>query len=154
MDANINQVKDTLSLFKVFKKVMDNIHKNMEEHFKEFNLTGPQIMLIMILFHNGKMKISDLSSKMSLSNSTVSGIVDRLEKQDFVKRIRSKDDRRVVYVEVTSKLKKVGKAKRDRIEKSVQFIISSATPEEMDVIKKGLLTLEKVIDRKNKEWMT
>jgi DNA-binding MarR family transcriptional regulator len=97
------------------------------------------------------MKISDLSSKMSLSNSTVSGIVDRLEKQDFVKRIRSKDDRRVVYVEVTSKLKKVGKAKRDRIEKSVQFIISSATPEEMDVIKKGLLTLEKVIDRKNKE---
>jgi hypothetical protein len=24
----------------------------------------------------------------------------------------------------------------------------------MDVIKKGLLTLEKVIDRKNKEWMT
>ena len=35
------------------------------------------------------MKITELSNKLCLSNSTVSGIIDRLEKQEMVVRERS-----------------------------------------------------------------
>ena len=62
---------------------------SMGQHFNPMNLTGPQGMMMGILSHDGEMKISDLSEKIGLSNSTVSGIIDRLEKQGLVERTRS-----------------------------------------------------------------
>ncbi|WP_406770095.1 MarR family winged helix-turn-helix transcriptional regulator [Candidatus Clostridium stratigraminis] len=115
--------------------------------FREMNLTGPQGMLIGTLTRQGKMKVSDLSDTLGLSNSTVSGILDRLENQGLVERTRSREDRRVVYVDVTSKCRKSFKDHHEQINKMFQDMINKATPEELNVIFKGLDTLEKVIER-------
>jgi|GEM_PF-979639 len=84
------------------------IHKFMKKHihsyFKEFDFTPPQGMMVGMLMHHGKMKISDLSKKMGLSNSTVSSLVDRMEKGGHVERVRSNEDRRVVYVQMSQDL--------------------------------------------------
>lgn len=143
----MNNLEYSISLLKIIKSVMKDVRRRMEKHFKDLNLTGPQMLVAITLIHNGKMKISDLSKKMNLSNSTISGIVDRMEKQGSVKRIRSKDDRRVVYVDVTSKFKKLTRCKHEEMGKMLQSIVDSATEEEMGVINKGLVTLQKVIDR-------
>ncbi|HBM80019.1 MAG TPA: MarR family transcriptional regulator, partial [Clostridiaceae bacterium] len=113
------------------------------------NLTGPQGMLILILAHYGKMKISDLSERLTLSNSTVSGIVDRLEKQGLVERIRSKDDRRVIYVNITSESRKKVEKHHKEIEKRFNSMIQNAAPDEIDKIITGLITLKRVFDRQN-----
>lgn len=149
----MNDVRDGIRLLRTIKRVMKNAHKIMGQRFKDLNLTGPQLFVVIALIHHGKMKISDLSEKMSLSNSTVSGIIDRLEKQGSVKRVRSKEDRRIVYVEVTSEFKKIAEAKHEEVEKTFQSMIDIATPEEIDIINKGLDTLEEVMDRQkmNKE---
>ena len=52
------------------------------------------------------MKITEFSNQLCLSNSTVSGIIDRLEKQEMVVRERSEEDKRVVYVSISPNLKK------------------------------------------------
>ncbi|WP_206076166.1 MarR family winged helix-turn-helix transcriptional regulator [Marinitoga lauensis] len=57
----------------------------MAENFNDTEITYSQWMLLGVLMKNGSMKVSDLSKKMGLSNSTVSGIVDRMEKQGFIK---------------------------------------------------------------------
>lgn len=63
-------------------------------------------MVLYTLGKHGSMKLSDISEKLSISNSTISGIVDRLEKQKYVERIRSKEDRRVIYVSPCENSKK------------------------------------------------
>ena len=86
-------------------KDLKNVHKNMNKsahaYFKKFDVTPPQGMLIFLLNKNKKMKISEISKKMGLSNSTVSGLVDRLEDQKMVERTRSEKDRRVVFVQLS-----------------------------------------------------
>ncbi|KNF07609.1 transcriptional regulator, MarR family [Gottschalkia purinilytica] len=147
----MEEISKGIRIIKILKKVMGTIKQSMRHECHGMQLTGPQGMLIGILSHNKeKMKVSDLSENLGLSNSTVSGIIDRLEKQGLVERTRSKDDRRVVYVSVTDEVRKKHKQHFNEIEKRFEDIMSKGTPEEIDKILEGLYTLEKVIDRQRK----
>lgn len=140
-----------ISIVKLLKNVMDTMKRNIEDEFKEMNLTGPQGMLIGILSKYEEMKISDISQKMGLSNSTVSGIVDRMEKQGYIERIRSKEDRRVVHVKITPSFKEKSKNNFSKVENKIDDIIKNGTKEEIEKIYEGLETLKKVLDRNEKK---
>lgn len=118
----------------------------MESHYKDVNLTGPQGMLMGTLAHFGEMKVSELSEKLNLSNSTVSGILDRLEKQGLVERIRCKDDRRVVLIRLAPEFKKITEDKLKDVEKNIELKMSKASTEEQDRILEGLEALKKLLD--------
>lgn len=143
----MEEIQKSIEVIKMLKNLMGTIKQNMHEQFKEMRVTGPQGMLMRTLVHNGEMKISDLSEMLALSNSTVSGILDRLEKNGFVKRTRSDEDRRVVYVSVTDEFKKHAQEHFDEIEKKLESMMSKGTPEELEKIFEGLDTLQKVIAR-------
>lgn len=136
-----------IRVVKILKKVMGVIKHRMGNHFKEMNLTGPQGMAIGTLVHYGEMKVSDLSEKLGLSNSTVSGIIDRLENQGLVERIRSEEDRRVVYIKLTKKCLENCQKPFEEINRLFEETLDRATPEELDIIFKGLNTLETVMER-------
>jgi len=129
------------------KTILCSIKRNMKNSFNNFNLTAPQGMLIEILRRYGEMKISDLSKKMGLSNSTVSGIVDRLEKQGLIKRTRSNEDRRVIYVNVTDKFKNEFQENFKKIEQEFEDIMRNASTEEVDAIIKGLNLLKNLLSK-------
>jgi DNA-binding MarR family transcriptional regulator len=138
-----------MRIFKSLKRIGHMVKHSMGKHFNDMNLTGPQGMMMGILSHDGEMKISDLSEKIGLSNSTVSGIIDRLEKQGLVERIRSLDDRRVVYVKVSNDFQKNCKKNFSKIEKTFEVALNRATPEEIEIIIKGLDTLEQLMDNQS-----
>jgi len=48
-------------------------------------------------------RLNLLSKEFGISAPSVTGIVDRLEKSGFVKRIRDKKDRRAINIELTKK---------------------------------------------------
>lgn len=145
----MEETNQNIKILRLLKEIGRSLKHSMTQQFKNLNLTGPQGMLLGILSHHGKMKISDLGEKIGLSNSTVSGIVDRLEKRGLIERIRSEEDRRVVYVDVTEEFKKDHKNHHYQVEKKFQDDINSATPEEINTIVKGLETLKKVINRQD-----
>jgi len=146
----LSEISDGIKIFKSLKRLGLMIKQSMGQHFNSMSLTGPQGMMMGILSHDGEMKISELSEKIGLSNSTVSGIIDRLEKQGLVERTRSKEDRRVVYVNVSTEFRKNSKENFCKIEKTFEDIMTRATPEEIDTILKGLDTLEQIMDKQSK----
>jgi len=147
VNSSVEKISNGLRVITVLKQLMDTSKQNVHKHFKEMKVTGPQGMLMGTLAHYGEMKISDLSEKLGLSNSTVSGIIDRLENQGFVERIRSKEDRRVVYVNVTSEFMKVSEEHFKEMENFFEGMMSNATPKELDEILLGLDTLQRVFNR-------
>ena len=136
-----------IKIFRSLKRLGHTVKHSMGQQFNEMNLTGPQGMMMGILSHDGEMKISDLSEKIGLSNSTVSGIIDRLEKQGLVERTRSVEDRRVVYVNISTDFQKNCKTKFLKIEEIFEDKMKKATDEEITIILKGLDTLEKLMDK-------
>lgn len=66
-------------------------------------LTGPQLTVVKMLEALGDLPLSRLSEKIRAQNSTVTGIVDRMEREGLVVRTRSVSDRRVVHIQLTDK---------------------------------------------------
>lgn len=74
-----------------------------KEVARQHGLTGPQVTAIKVLENFGALSLTDLSARMSATNSTMTGIADRMERDGLVERIRSETDRRVVQIELTEK---------------------------------------------------
>lgn len=65
------------------------------------NLTAPQLMVMQTLRDKGSVPIGELADGISLSQATVTSILDRLEKKNYIGRERSQQDKRKVYAYIT-----------------------------------------------------
>ena len=74
-----------------------------KEVARRANLTGPQLTVVKLLEHLGSLSLTELSEKIRSQNSTVTGIIDRMEREGLVSRARSQEDRRVVHIHLTDK---------------------------------------------------
>ena len=65
-------------------------------------LTGPQLRVLQILNRKGEIPIGELADLISLSQGTVTSILERLLKKSLVEKTRSTLDKRKVYVSLTA----------------------------------------------------
>ena len=70
---------------------------------KTTGLTAPQLLLLQAIRDKVDGTIGQLAKHISLSQATVTTILDRLEKRDLVKRVRSTTDKRKVHACLTDK---------------------------------------------------
>ncbi len=68
---------------------------------KQVGLTAPQLVIMQAVQAIGAVSISKLSSEVSLSQATVTTIIDRLVARGFIVRQRSNLDKRVVNASLT-----------------------------------------------------
>ncbi|SFJ48754.1 MarR family winged helix-turn-helix transcriptional regulator [Planctomicrobium piriforme] len=72
--------------------------------FRQYDLTGSQYNVLRILRGEGQPLPSlEIASRMVQVVPAITGLIDRLEKQELVARARCEEDRRVVYVKITEK---------------------------------------------------
>ncbi|MBI1248993.1 MarR family transcriptional regulator [bacterium] len=85
-------------------KTSDLFHNRMGRLFREYGLTSSQYNVLRILRGEGKpMPSLEIASRMIQVVPAITGLIDRLEKQELVSRVRCDKDRRVVYVAATQK---------------------------------------------------
>jgi DNA-binding MarR family transcriptional regulator len=80
--------------------------------FQSVNITQTQMFTIITLAERAPVRLSDLSRRMNISAPTVTGIVDRLEKLGYVKRVPDRTDRRAINVDLTAKGKNIARKLR------------------------------------------
>jgi DNA-binding MarR family transcriptional regulator len=85
-----------IALRRVIRAVDLHSRTLVESH----GLTGPQALILKAL-HGGSLSAGELASRISLSQGTVTDILNRLEQRDLIRRIRDTKDRRRVLVETT-----------------------------------------------------
>ncbi|TFH68678.1 MarR family transcriptional regulator [Gammaproteobacteria bacterium LSUCC0057] len=64
-------------------------------------LTTPQILILHTINAQQELTIGQLAKAISLSQATVTTIIDRLESRQLISRIRSASDKRKVYLELS-----------------------------------------------------
>ena len=140
-----------------YLRLYRSISEEYRGQFGTVTLTFPQTLVLSLLSAEGPMPISELAKATGSANSTISGVLDRLEQMELIQqtfpaesveqRIRSEKDRRVVYVALTPHYEDV----REEIESSVlrKFpdLIGRMSPEEIEQIQTGLAVLEKALKR-------
>ena len=80
-----------------------------KELARRAELTGPQLTVVKMLETVGDLSLSDLSDRIRAQNSTVTGIIDRMEREGLVVRARSTEDKRVVRIRLTEKGERIAR---------------------------------------------
>ena len=116
-----------------------------------FGLTGPQLVCLRAVGQHGEATPSELAKEISLSQATITGIVDRLSARQLVTRERTSKDRRRVTVKLTeagsalieqapsplqerfvSRLQALGASDQRRILESLEEIVTMMDSEDLD----------------------
>lgn len=79
------------------------IKKKGREILSDFEITPPQFEALQYLINEENITIGELSNRMYLACSTITDLIDRMEKNALVKRVKDEKDRRVVRIVVLDK---------------------------------------------------
>lgn len=94
--------------------ISDLIEKRCDRFLNaRYGLTSPQFQLLKAALQDNNVTLGGLSEHLNCSRGNVTGIVDRLERDQWLKRERSTDDRRVITVRLTEKGEEIGKIERE-----------------------------------------
>ncbi|KZY72571.1 transcriptional regulator [Oleiphilus sp. HI0071] len=94
----MNKVEEVLVALRRVIRATDLHSKQLS---KTTGLTAPQILLLNAIRNNDEVTIGKIANDISLSQATVTTILDRLEKRGLVYRERSTQDKRKVHVHLT-----------------------------------------------------
>jgi DNA-binding MarR family transcriptional regulator len=74
---------------------------------KKYHISAAQLNCILTLYEYGPLPPSKIANHMMVKSSTLTGVVDRLEKKGFAERMRNSPDRRVITIQLTQAGKKL-----------------------------------------------
>lgn len=69
--------------------------------FKTSKIQPQDMYVLERIYFSKKLKVKDISKKYNIPASTLTGIIDRLEAKNYIKRIRNNIDRRIVELVLT-----------------------------------------------------
>lgn len=108
----------------------------------------PELKIIEILGKGGSLIMTDVAERALLSVSTVTSIMDSLVEKNLVRRERSEQDRRVVWVELTREGRKVYQELLEFHLRIVRGMLNALNRDEQDTL---IGLFRKIVDRIEKE---
>ena len=86
--------------FKIYSsaRILNRLYKPI---LKKVNLTYPQYVVMMALWDKDEISFKELRKNLMFETGTLTPIIQKLEKKDLLKRVRSKEDERNIYIVLT-----------------------------------------------------
>src|SRR5262245_10760054 len=75
---------------------------------EQVDLSSAELLAMDLISGAGSLSAGELARELRLTTGAITGLVDRLEKAGFARRVPDAEDRRRVLVEATSKERKIG----------------------------------------------
>jgi len=125
--------------FRAVQKVLDAKLKVVGVGYQEFKVLGE-------LVSGGRTPMARLADKIMFTQAGVTYLIDRLEEQGYVMRVRSSEDRRIIYVEATEKGRKVFEQGVKVVQETSRKIFESLKPEELEALGRVLLKIRENVE--------
>ena len=129
--------------------IRQEIRRPVEAEFAKGGLTGPQRSVMQALVRSGGGSLKQLTAQIGLAHSTVSGIVNRLEKRGLVERQPNLDDRRHTRITVSVEVREFLEKRYPVIAAHPLFdVLRRAEVSERNAIMTGVRALRRLLDKK------
>lgn len=137
---------------RTLRMVADIVKQKGREILNEFPITPPQFVALQWLHEYGDMTIGELSSKMYLAYSTTTDLIDRMEKNELVERVKDENDRRVVRIHLLEKGTTIIREVINQREAYLKDVLGNFSKEEVDFLETSLTQLFEEMKRDAETW--
>lgn len=124
----------SLKLFVVLTRTLDSIKKRIEEDIKGLGLNTTEFAVLELIYNKGDQPIQKIGEKVLIASSSITYVVDKLEKKNLLKRRPCVDDRRVTFAVITEEGTKLMDEIFPKHKKAIQNIMSGLDTEEKEII--------------------
>ena len=141
--------KDTDMLFKdcvcfLVGRISRRLNKITKESISSYGLTTSQFFMLIALYEENGILISKLAEKVALDKATLTGIIDRLERDGLVERKNDPKDRRAIRVYLSKKAETMREKLLDIYHKNNTRFLSVLSPDERVVFERVVEKLESI----------
>lgn len=97
VDRHVAEIEELL------RNVGTILKKRGRDILSSFDITPPQLEALLVLREFGDLTMGELCGKMYLACSTATDLIDRMERNELIERVRDTNDRRVIRLKVLEK---------------------------------------------------
>lgn len=97
VDRHVAEIEELL------RSVSTILKKRGRDILSNFDITNPQFDALLVLREYGELTMGELCQKMFLACSTATDLIDRMERNGLIERVRDTADRRVIRLKVLAK---------------------------------------------------
>lgn len=123
LNHSITNSSDRAELVENLERMTDDVMLWRHKLLRNEGLTRPGLFIMYFVSNKGPLKLKECSVSLGVSKPTVTKIVDNLEKDGFVTRIKEGEDRRNYYVHLTDK----GRKRLESLNSQLEAVFREAT---------------------------
>ncbi|WP_319478802.1 MarR family transcriptional regulator [uncultured Draconibacterium sp.] len=139
---------ETRDILIKIRKIVRSVDIESKKIQKEHGVSIPQVLCLNFLreSNNYQTTQSELRKFLNLNPSTVSGIINRLEKKGYLARLPKTGDKRVVNIALTSSGDKLLSTMPSLLHEQLSEKLLQLSDNELEIVEAGLNTLVKILD--------
>ncbi|HZG60740.1 MAG TPA: MarR family transcriptional regulator [Anoxybacillus sp.] len=141
MTSQFKQNDVIIELEKSLRYVAAILKQKGREILTQYPITPPQFVALQWLLEEGDMTIGELSNKMYLAFSTTTDLVDRMEKNGLVARVKDQNDRRVVRIHLLEEGERIIEEVIKKRQQYLLEVLENFSEEEIIFLEKSLKKL-------------
>ena len=142
---------DNTELKKLLIEIPIKLCRNMTNEFIKSILKDLKIdfspqhyMVLKLLEENERLFITEFVDVLSITKPQMTSLIDKLIKMEYVNRVNDTEDRRKIYISITKEGRKIASKINKAMEKQIDNHLIKLTQKELEVLKNGLLILQKL----------
>lgn len=145
VDKNVAQAAEEIEM--TIRTLHRLLRRPFDADIAGSDLTVPQVSALEELAKENGLSLKELSRRMALSHSTVSGIIDRLEHRKLVRRVPNEQDRRYSRIVLAENVREyIRDAVPQRRLGPLLEVLGRASADEQQDILTGIRTLRRLLE--------
>lgn len=140
-----NTAQIVCSIERLLREISTLVKRKERDIVSQFSITLPQFSALLLLKQEGDMTIGEMSRKLCLACSTMTDLIDRMEKNKVLERVRDQRDRRVIRIHLLEKGQQMIQKVMDARCQYLTDVLSSAPSEKILILSEQLSYLREEI---------
>ena len=134
----------SLKAFVVMMKASKTLEEMVKKDIANYGMRTSDFAVLEALYHKGRQTIKQISQAVLINTGSITYVIDKLEKNELLRRSHCKDDRRVIYIEITDKGKQLMDDIFPKHQERLEEVFSDLSEEE----KHHLIESVKIVGKK------
>lgn len=99
----MNREDQTLRVLTILLRASGSVTNMLKKDMSTYGVNPTEFTVLEVLYSLGEQPIQIIGNKVLLASSSITYVIDQLEKKGMVERVQSQQDRRVTLVSLTEK---------------------------------------------------
>lgn len=138
---------DSTQILIRIRKIVRSINLESKQIQKEYGISIPQVLCLEFLHGAKDFQASQkaIATYLELNSSTVTGIINRLQKKGYVARLPKREDKRTTYISLTSEGEKMLKTSPELLHTKLSDRLEKLSAESISTISNSLDEIIKLL---------